>query len=448
MRYTCRTLALATAIACVLCAPRAVHAQATPTPAEPDTLVNWVNSRVKELLAAKKAIAENGNGMANQKESPSTDSSSTSLVDTSAASDFVSLALNLTGLRAGEGDSSKPTSGSVTVTAYSLIAAAKGVALTDPQFYKNRTNWRRLAITIGSEESKPDADVTDKPSTNLGAKILIINDRDVSCRRARSELAGMDNAVADVVRVEQSVRNELECIIFRALDPAARRAPALVDCTKDKDDEAALLRFFLTLPFAVDHWPATLEKLEKNADAMKNVDRVIERLAVGRTMASERITAAVERIQRAQQLSIAYFTKQREQDGTDDHRAELIFDYGLTERLNWTVNASFDYRDRKLAADSKSGRVATEFQAKLTSPGSQLWSTGPVTLSGSSEASKDPDSTWLIRAQLKLVVPVTTGVSIPVAYTYASRDAEGIVSGSQLRFALSLDPVRLRERFR
>jgi hypothetical protein len=49
---------------------------------------------------------------------------------------------------------------------------------------------------------------------------------------------------------------------------------------------------------------------------------------------------------------------------------------------------------------------------------------------------------------MKLIVPVTTGVSIPVAYTYASRDAEGVVSGSQLRFALSVDPVRLRERFR
>jgi len=42
------------------------------------------------------------------------------------------------------------------VTAYSLAAGIKGVALTDPQFYKKATNWRRLAFTIGSEASKLD----------------------------------------------------------------------------------------------------------------------------------------------------------------------------------------------------------------------------------------------------------------------------------------------------
>ena len=53
-----------------------------------------------------------------------------------------------------------------------------------------------------------------------------------------------------------------------------------------------------------------------------------------------------------------------------------------------------------------------------------------------------------MRARLKLVIPITTGVDVPIAYTYANRDADGLTSGSQLKFSLAVDPVRLRERFR
>lgn len=33
----------------------------------------------------------------------------------------------------------------------------------------------------------------------------------------------------------------------------------------------------------------------------------------------------------------------------------------------------------------------------------------------------------------------------PIAYTYASRDAESIEPASQLKFSLAVDPVRFRE---
>jgi hypothetical protein len=330
----------------------------------------------------------------------------------------------------------------VTATAYSLITAAKGISLTDPQAYKNGTKWRRLALTIGSEESKTADHFTDKPSTNLGAKFLILNNRDVYSAYAQGALGVTDSAVEDYAQLELKVRNELDCAIFFAVVLKPKGAPKPADC---RTDVAAFSAFNLNA--IGKDWPKTRAVLEKDAEAMKDVDRLMGALAAGRAVATEKITAAVQRIQRGRQLAFAYFTKQREDDGTDEHRAELIFDYGFSERLNWTLNASLDYRDRKSLEDTRSGRFATEFQAKLSNPGNQLWSAKPVTLSGSSEASKDPDSAWLVRAQVKLVVPLTTGVDVPIAYTYASRDAEGIVSGSQLKFSLAIDPVRLRERF-
>jgi hypothetical protein len=116
--------------------------------------------------------------------------------------------------------------------------------------------------------------------------------------------------------------------------------------------------------------------------------------------------------------------------------------------LNWTLNASIDYRDRKTADDTRSGRFATEFQTKLGNPGGSGWTARPVVLSGSVEGSKETTARWLVRAQAKLVIPVTTGVDIPIAYSYANRDDEGIESGSRLKFSLAVDPVRLRQRFR
>jgi hypothetical protein len=444
MRYRHRTLLALVVVAAA--AVRFAPPIAAQAPAEePKNYSTWVRQEIAKALAARtadKVIAENGNGVANQKESPSVDTASTSLVDTSSASDFASLALNLTGIR--DEDEDKPVSGSVTATLYSLIAAAKGTALTDPDLYKRGTNWRRLSVTLGSEESTEADHFTDKPSTILGAKLLLLNNRDVYSANGQRQLAAADKAVEDFSALELVVTSELQCVIFRAVDPKADRSRTSIDCR----DDPAFVTFLASSPFDVKQWPATLATLQKNLPAVQRVNLVINRLATGRAAATEHIVAAVDQIRRGRQLSVAYFTKLREDTGTDEHRAELIFDYGLSERLNWTLNASLDLRDRKQQEDTHAGRFATEFQAKLSNPGSQMWNARPVMFSGSTEATKDPDSDWLIRAQLKLVVPVTTGIDVPVAYTYASRDSEGITSGSQLRFSLAIDPVRLRERFR
>jgi hypothetical protein len=453
MRHLHRFAAAALIASATVLLPTAASAQ--PAPAAPDTFVTWIDGRVKAAIAAKKApaqtaaeakkIGENGNGTANQKEAPSGDSASTSLVDTSSASDFMSLAMSLTGLTPTKEGESKPKSGSITVTAYSLAAGIKGVSLTDPQFYKNATNWRRLALTIGSEASKPAEVFTDKPSTNIGAKFLIVNSRDIYSAHAAAQFKVMDDAVGAFTTIELGARNELECAIFRAV---TGRAQSESDCrTADTADFAA---FLATNPFDVGQWKTTRTELEKHADAMAVVNGIVQTIAAGKTVALDRVAAAVEQIQKARQLSIAYFTKLRQDEGTDEHRLELIFDWGLSERLNWTVNGSWDRKDRRKAdsKDSDSSRLATEFQAKLTGPGNQIWSATPVLISGSVDTSKESGADWLIRTQVKATVPVATGINIPVAYTYASRASEGVEAGSAFKFSLSIDPVRLRERFR
>lgn len=431
MRANHRFFVTFTIIALALCGPGPTNAQSE----KPQTFETWRRDRVKKAMAsvaAEDAIPQNGSGVANQIESPSTDQASTSLVDTSSATDFVSLALNLAGISAAEGEDS--TSGSVTASLYSLIAAAKGLPVTDPAFYKEGTRWRRVAFTIGTEESKPEEHFTDKPSTNVGAKFLIFNNRDVYSTNGQEQLEKIAGSVAEFQVIEVDAIDDIQCLIFRALHSDGGCDPA----------NRAFQDFVLN-DLGTEEWPATLQALEARPDTLKEVDRIIERLAGGRRMATEEITRAVEKIQRGRQLSLAGYTKQREDDGTDEHRGELIFDYGLSERLNWTVNASFDYRDRKTEDDTSGGRFATELQAKLTDPRNRAWGARPVMLSASSEATRASGDDWLVRAQVKLTVPITTGMEVPIAYTYANRDADGIESGSQLKLSLAVDPVRLRE---
>ena len=383
-----------------------------------------------------------------RKEAPSIDSSSTSLVDTSSASDFASLALNLTGLTRGkqDDDDGSTDSGSVTASVYSLVAAIRGVALTDPVFYKRHTNLRRVTLTIGSEKSEADKHFTDKPATQLGFKLLLINHRDIYSPAAQVHFADMDIALADYTTVELAITNPLECVVFWSVHKRAGQKPRapVLDCLRDPEFEA----FLKGDPLAEKNWPAARKVLEADAAAMTAIQKLIVPLAAARAAAAEKVAEAVDRIRRGKQLSVAYFTKQREDEGSDEHRAELIYDHGLSTRLNWTVNASFDFTDRKTGDDTKSGRIATEFQAKLGGESARTWSARPVMLSGGGEASKEPDSDLLLRVQLKLVVPVTAGVDIPIAYSYANRDTDQFTSGSQLKFSLALDPVRLRERFR
>ena len=65
MRRT--TFAIVVITGCLLLNAGEAFAQAK----EPDNYGTWIRQQVNKALAAKKAIAENGNGTANQTESPS-----------------------------------------------------------------------------------------------------------------------------------------------------------------------------------------------------------------------------------------------------------------------------------------------------------------------------------------------------------------------------------------
>src|SRR6267142_2559799 len=102
----------------------------------------WVQSEIDKTLN-KQNVGQNSKGVDRQKESPSADPRSTSLVDQSSATDFFSVAANvipvtpgLSQFTSGTGStSSNPSAtGSTTATAslYALLAALNKTSPTDP----------------------------------------------------------------------------------------------------------------------------------------------------------------------------------------------------------------------------------------------------------------------------------------------------------------------------
>jgi hypothetical protein len=404
----------------------------------------WVQSEIDKTLS-KQNVGQNGKGVDRQKESPSTDPRSTSLVDQSSATDFFSVAANVIPVTPGLSQfvsstgstSGNPgTAGSTTATAslYALLAALNKTSPTDPSFYAKHIFSRRISFTLGTAASTQATDNTTTPATVYGSKFLLINKREIYTKKNLDALQATQNAVSVAAASSAALKQKIKELIFVALHPVnvdAHGAP----------DPLAFLAF--------DHDALSAGNLQSTISGLPSATRKqIQSLIEGSIDAFAKERAALQstydEISKGMQMSVSYTADIRDPKGNNNHRAELIFDYGLSDRINWTFNASGDYTDRKMAADSKGGRAATEFQGDLTKSNS-AWGRTPIRLSFSGEAqwltSQKPQYTF----QAKLTIPLSPGVDLPIVYKYANRTALLNQTDSEARLGLSIDISRLAQ---
>jgi hypothetical protein len=417
----------------------------TPAVLRAQTFDAWVEGRISAILGKQQAsdqVGQNGKGVDRQRESPATDPRSTSLVDQSSATDFFSAAMNVVPVTPGlsqlvsPGNSSDPSSagsGTVTSSLYALLAAANKKNPTDPVFYKSHVNARRLSLTVGTAASKKETDNTDQPSAVYGAKLLLINHRELYTKDNLAAIKAVQDALSNATAQGAVLKKKIQLAIFKALRPA--------DVHFDGSaDETAVQSFFLAAPFSDTNFPATLNSLPPNT--LNQIDELIESSIAPQAALQQSLKNTYDKISKGMQFSIAYTANIRDAQGNNGHRAELIFDYGLSSRINWTLNASGDYTDRKTAADSKGGRIATEFQGNLTTSES-AWGRTPLQLSFSGEGQwltqQKPQYTF----QTKLSIPLVSGIDLPIVYRYANRTALLNQKDSEARLGLSVDISRL-----
>jgi hypothetical protein len=132
----------------------------------------------------------------------------------------------------------------------------------------------------------------------------------------------------------------------------------------------------------------------------------------------------IDKIRRAPQLSVAYFTTQRKV-GIDEHKAEVIFDWGIANKLNLTANASFEYHDSiVIGGDTRGARFSTQlrYQVNRNDLQSLLGNKTPIYFDLSAEGSRMSGQNSIIKGQAKLTIPLgNTGVQFPISVTVANR---------------------------
>ena len=134
----------------------------------------------------------------------------------------------------------------------------------------------------------------------------------------------------------------------------------------------------------------------------------------------------IDKIRTAPQLSIAYFTKQRK-EGIDEHKAEVIFEWGLAPKWNLTANAAYEYNDsRIIGGDTRGASFAAQFRYQVNhndrDVASLLRNHSPIFFDLSAEGSRMNGKPTILKAQAKLTIPLwDSGIKFPISVTVANR---------------------------
>ena len=392
--------------------------------AQAQTFDQWVDSRIDKIV-----MDFNSKSPLKQKESESSTPSSTSLVDQSAASDFVALALNMLPF-AGDPDSpdDNDKATTITISAYSLIAWGSGKEITDPQLYKKYTTWRRLNLTLGSAESKLAEDNSNKLATVVGLKWLIINGQDIYSKTGMMEIDKVHAAVNAASAEGAQLKREIQRIMFQS---------------RGGGDDARFAAFIID-NFSEATFPSLAASLSN--DTKDQIDKAI----LGRLPAFANLSIAIQqafnKVQHGRQMALSVTSNLRPENGNDDYRAQFIYSHGLNDRITWTVNASADYKNRRTGDDMTTGRFATEFLGTLNNP-SASWGRSPITLAFSGEGKWAKSAKPSLTGQVKLTIPITPGLDLPVVYRYANRTALAEDDNAEVRLGLTVDVARLSKIF-
>jgi hypothetical protein len=430
-----------------------------------------------------------------QAETPSTSSNSTSLVDTSSAGDLVNVGLSLAGLKGGTNDPSKNSNSvSVTTSAYALYAASQGVDPLNPGFYNRNSGWRRLSLTLGYDDEKLKTGATQRAQI-FGFKYLIMDKRDPARKRnvhyfdlvstnLQKRAVAFGNLYEKLsynLSTNNTVKTKIIIPQFRAFlsdrlktaseDPSkaeeVARIKELLSKIEKGDalfilDSSGLppnrgeanawtkeeLQFYSNI-FRTNYLgPDYRNKLkaEVGQGVLDYIDSFIDRqLSDTKTYdqlaESDEVRDAIERIRRAPQFSFYFLTKQRP-EGDDEYTGETIFDYGVANRINLTLNGNYVYRNSKIiGGDSRGAKFSGQFRFQMTPE--KLTGRNPLFLSVSADAEALSGRKPTFHAQAKLTIPILNGLDLPFSVTYANRT--GLIKENKIKgqFGFSIDTSRL-----
>ena len=393
--------------------------------------VTWIKEKIDEINVSKQAklaVATEAGDPKSHAASPSIDSAGPSIVDRSNPTEFANVALALANNRGTS--ASGMTTGTVTTTLYGVLAAVQKKSLIDPDFYRDQRHLRKVSFTIGTASSTKAKDGTTTDAAVYGFQLKVFDGTDIY-------RGGKNSIYTKLVGQFKSSTSDVELSNVMTAT-CARLDPSLINCIAAFATSASTEAWFQGLPAA-----------EKD-----DIRSRLERVAVEDAALLAFIGEVRKSLEKPRQLTIAYFTSQRKDGGADDHRAELIYDYGIHKLLNWTINAGMEYRNvyKKTGGDRKGARFATEMQYKLygldkQSDAVNRW----ITFDFGGEWKASTGAKPYIKGQAKLTVPLMEGISLPIVWSYESNTemqlANATLSGpaqKKFHFGLAFDPGKLK----
>lgn len=443
-----------------------------------DDFNNWLSNRIDERIRATAQAKIDQRSNVNQTEAPSIGDNSTSLVDQSSASDLIGLALNLSGLASGNNNSQDKNSAAVTATAYSLYATMNGAEPLDPSFYNKHRNWRRLSFTLGFEKGQTDSTGDQTEDTTIaGAKYLFVSQRDAGHPSHRKELDIVyENLKAAAVNLAQLNREIKDFLFFG--DPTMRDKLRIVDdvrffiqeqinTTTSAEDKK---NFQKLLNEPVNTWfdlakdddlkdvridvadfverkylgPSGFPGFQKalGDDGLKEIDQFIDARLEAFTNLNNASRRAIEKIRRAPQLSFSFMSKLKK-EGADEYTGEAIFDYGLHDRVNLTLNGGYFYKNsRDIGGDLRGARFAGQLQFQAT-PEKSLVGRSPLYFYLASDGNWNGGGKFIYRLQGKVKIPIAEGVELPLSLTFANK--KDLINERDVRgqFGFTFDSAKL-----
>jgi hypothetical protein len=297
------------------------------------TFDSWLECRVSALVVAKM----NQRGNTQQAEAPSLAGSSTSLVDQSAAPDLGAIAMNLLSPGSQSGDT-KTASGTITTSLYALYAAVEKHNALDPAFYNSGTNWRRISFTFGREYPDDTKASTSQRATIIGGKVMLLNYRDASAKGNQADIKSVSDTLKSTSTNYAKIVHEVQDYLQVTLGPALGN-PSLMD--------------FLNKNLAAN-FGATIKLL--NDQQLAQVDKIISDRLEPEIRLRSVVLETLQKIRRKPQLAFVFTTKQRSSTANNEYQPEFAFDWGIKNRLNWTMNGGFLYVDSpNVGGDQRAG---------------------------------------------------------------------------------------------
>lgn len=387
---------------------------------KPDTLAEWIHCRVPDSLAAQMNTKANKG----QTEAPSSSGNTTALVDQSTASDLFGAAVNLAAL-ATKSPGGNNSSFSGVSSVYAIKSALDKHDPLDPAYYTANRSLRSIWFTLGAQYPDSNSPPEAKPATLAGLKVLLWNQRDLSAPANRAKIRGVIQSSGAANVAFNAIDLAVEKYLYEKFSPTVAFPEDLckdngANLASNVCDAKKKIYFKSQFWTGGDTIASSVSNVLRDED-LKKIDQIISDNGKPILAFIQSTGDTVDSIRKAPQLSANFQSTIRSGNANNAYRVELTFDYGLMNRLNLTVNGSYDYNDlRPTGVIERGGRFALEGQYALGS-GVKLQNKEPWTFSLSSQGSWMTNISPTYQAQAKLTIPITDGVDFPISVSYASR---------------------------